>query len=112
MNQATWKALALSVALALSPALASAQATPGTQSTPGTMTPPSSDQTTKSTNTPSDLTAYQKERAACDKKDAVADQDACRNAVDQKFNKKPMGMPQGQTSAPQSQTSTPQGKAY
>ncbi len=99
MTHATWKALALSVALALSPALAIAQ------STPGTMTPPSGDQATKSTNTQSDSTAYQKERAACDKKDAVADQDACRNAVDQKFNKKPMATPQGQTS-------TPQGKPY
>ena len=101
MNQATWKALALSAALALAPALAGAQ-----QSTPGTMTtPPSSDQATKSTNTPSDLSAYQKERAACDKKDAVADQDACRTAVDQKFNRKPMATPQGQSS-------TPQGKPY
>lgn len=95
----TWKTLALCAALALSPALASAQSTPGSMTTPPATTP-STDQTTKPADA-SDQTPYQKERAACDRKDLAA-QDTCRNAVDQKYNKKPMSAP-GQSSAPESQ---------
>ena len=94
----SWKTLALCAALALSPALASAQSTPGSMTTPSATTP-SADQATKPADAQAD--AYLKERAACDKKD-TAGQDACRTAVDQKYNKKPMTAPQGQTSAPKS----------